>query len=114
MSEQVFLAYWSTEGFECILDITEYRHQDLLVALDAPGAKEKTRELNSILNSMSLRARVNPQRSYECYVITAAEGIEQADLEQLARETPQAAADLFRAKGVKVFSHRSKNRNVIE
>lgn len=115
MSEQVFLAYWSNEGFESIQDITEYKHAELLTALDAPGAQEKVKELNSMINSMELRARMNPQRNYECYVVTAAESVSLEDLKTLAfNDSPQAAANLFRDSGAKIFSFRETAQRVIE
>lgn len=114
MNENVFLAYWSSEGFESIIDITEYKHAEIMAALDAPGAKEKTKELNQMLSGMEMRARMNPQRDYECYVVSAKPEITHDDLWDMATTSPQAAVDIFRSSGVKVFSYKQSNKRVIE
>jgi hypothetical protein len=96
----VFLGYWSNEGFESIQDITKHRYADVVAALSDTAASN---ELNQMISSMQMRARFNPQRAYECYAIEASEGIELQDLQAMAKESPQALVNLFREKGVKIF-----------
>jgi hypothetical protein len=61
---------------------------------------------------MTMRARFNTERNYEVYAMECAEGITQEDLLDFWDNSPQAAADLTREKGVCVFSNRNKSRPI--
>ena len=64
---------------------------------------------------MTLRARANTQRHYEIYGIQTVEDIDKSTLERLFEDDPQAAAELIRERGTKLYSDRiAKRTQVIE
>ena len=64
---------------------------------------------------MTLRARANTQRHYEIYSIQTVEDIDKSTLERLFEDDPQAAAELIRDRGTKLYSDRiAKRTQVIE
>jgi len=64
---------------------------------------------------MTLRARANTQRHYEIYSIQTVDDIDRSTLERLFEDDPQAAAELIRDRGTKLYSDRiAKRTQVIE
>jgi hypothetical protein len=61
---------------------------------------------------MTMRARFNAERSYEIYAMDCDESITEEDLFDFWDNSPQAAADLTREKGVRLFSNRNKSRPI--
>ena len=116
-----YIVSWCSEGLEGIVPVTEIEEQykdaeknyawRLLESAD-PGSVQKERtasdELNSIVQMMILRARFNPQRNYEIYMLRAVAGITEEDLREMFEQTPQAAADLIRERGTKLYSDRAQ------
>ena len=60
-----------------------------------------------------LRARFNPQRNYEIYIITATPGIDQTDIVEMFEADPQGAADTIRRIGTCVWGERETRERVI-
>jgi len=106
MSVKYVLASWDCEGFEYVQDVTEYYHAATMNALGCKRAKDLTAEFNAMIDVMSLRARFNPQRNPECYVVSIDDTISVEVLQDLTRDDPQAAANLFR-RGCTIFSYRA-------
>lgn len=65
------------------------------------------------LNHWALRARFNPQRNYEIYIITAVPGIDTDDIREMFEANPQTAAETIRRIGHQFLSHRETNERVI-
>lgn len=61
-----------------------------------------------------LRARFNPQRNYEIYIITATPGIDSDDIVAMFEADPQSAADTIRRIGQCVWSERQTRERVIQ
>jgi hypothetical protein len=61
---------------------------------------------------MLLRARVNGQRHYELYAIDCQDAISKEDIAQMFEDDPQAAADLFRSRGHRLYSDRAEKNRV--
>lgn len=112
MTTNAYLIYWCSEGLESVVPITEYEPIDMENTFRILNNQETIRNpMNGIIQMMMLRARVNGQRHYELYAIDCVESITKEDLEQMFEDDPEAAADLIRSRGVKVFSDRAvKNR----
>lgn len=110
MTVNAYLFMWCNRGIEAIVPITEYEDQAKLdmwnILKEEPTGKDP---LGDILGAMTMRARFNPDRSYELYAMDCDESITEKDLWGWWDNTPQAAADLTREKGVCIFSHRSRN-----
>jgi hypothetical protein len=66
------------------------------------------------VNHWMLRARFNPQRNYEIYIITAQPGITQEDIVDMFEADPQAAAETIRRIGQKLWSERETRERVIQ
>lgn len=111
MSERKFIAYWDSLGFEVLCDITSYERQRLLA--DIKNDKNKPKPPVN-LNAMLLRARYNPQRDPEIWIFTAAEGIDEEYLQQVALDNPEIMADLIRSHGECLFPTVKKAERVIQ
>ena len=68
MTVNAFIFSWDENGVESIVPITQYENWDagntFRLLVDQPVARNP---LNSIMNTMLIRARVNSQRHYEIY-----------------------------------------------
>ena len=115
MTTHAYLVYWCEEGLESVVPITEYEQWDRDNTFRVLNNQETVRNpLNQMIQNMMLRARVNSQRHYELYAIDCDHSIQKADIEQMFEDDPQAAADLFRSRGHRLYSDRAeKNRVVI-
>ena len=120
-----FIISWDMTGLEAVVDVTqdlaagELRDQEVLFDIlkepEANHGNEPWRRINSIIQSMTLRARANTQRHYEIYGIQTVEDIDKSTLERLFEDDPQAAAELIRDRGTKLYSDRiAKRTQVIE
>lgn len=67
---------------------------------------EHVSKLNKMIHMMQLRARFNPQRNYEIYMLNTTDGVSKQDLEQWFTDSPQAAVDRVREIGTQLLSHR--------
>ena len=109
MTTNAYLVYWCSEGLESVVPITEYEPIDMENTFRILNNQEPVRNpMNGIIQMMMLRGRMNGQRHYELYAIDCVDGITKEDIEDMFDNDPQAAADLIRGKGVKVFSDRSR------
>jgi hypothetical protein len=112
MTTNAYLVYWCEEGLESVVPITEYEQWDSENTFRVLNNQETIRNpLNQMIQNMMLRARFNEQRHYELYAIDCDNGINKTDIEQMFEDNPQAAADLFRSRGHRLYSDRAaKNR----
>jgi hypothetical protein len=94
---KLYLAYFDTLGFECVLDLTSHDKKAMWASLS-----NKTIPNEIPLHQMILRAKFNPQRSPEIWTFQS-----ELDLEDIlcyTRDMPQSMADLIRENGTKVFT----------
>jgi len=111
-----YLIYWSSEGLESVTPIGQYEQVDVDNTLRILQDQDPIRNpVNTIIQTMILRARFNSHRHYELYAITAVDGIMGPDIEDMFNVDPNAAAKLIRNIGIKLYSDRAvKSRVVIE
>ena len=102
---KLYLAYFDTLGFECVLDLTSHDKKAMWASLgDKP--------IPSIpLHQMIMRAKFNPQRFPEIWTFQSKLDLE--DILCYTKDMPQAMADLIRENGTKVFTT-PKEKTVIE
>jgi hypothetical protein len=62
------------------------------------------REINQLINTLLLRARMNPQRSYEIYSICTDPSFTEQTLIDLFKDDPASTAELIRSRGIKIYS----------
>jgi hypothetical protein len=111
-----FLLSWDCYGLEACVDITEdvgrgndFEKESLFQRIANPEEEphnEHVMKLNKMIHMMQLRARFNPQRNYEIYMLNAKKGVSKADIEQWFQDSPQAAVDRVREIGIRLLSHR--------
>lgn len=114
MTTNAFIFSWDCEGIEAIIPITKYEKWDqenLMRMLKNENTQRNP--LNSIIQTLTLRARYNPQRHYEIYAVDCAEELDEAFWRTQWEENPQFTADLIREKGHKIFSDRRQTKPVI-
>jgi cytidylate kinase len=113
MTTNAYLVYWCEEGLESVTPITKYEHIDMENTFRVLNDQEPVRNpVNTIVQNMILRAQFNSQRHYELYAIDCDSNITKQDLEIMFNDTPQAAADLIRDRGHRLYSNRVERNRV--
>lgn len=113
MTTNAYLFMWSCRGIEAIVPITKYEDQSKLDMWNIlKGEPTGKNPLDDLLSAITIRARFNTERSYEIYAMDCDESITEHNLWDWWDNSPQAAADLTRERGVCVFSDRNKNRKI--
>lgn len=105
--EGIFAIMWDCYGLEAVARVPNPADRTFALLKG-----EKPPELPAI-NHWALRARFNPQRNYEIYIITAVSGIDEDDIKQMFENNPQVAADTIRRIGQKFWSSRETAERVI-
>lgn len=98
-------AYWSNEGFEAIVNISELEADLMESAIT--GEPFRGRHPNQILNLAMLRARFNPHRCYEIYGFETTCDLD--TLRAMSQDDPQTLVDLIREVGHCFHSSRRSN-----
>jgi hypothetical protein len=91
----VYLAYFDTLGFECVIDLSSYEKKAMWDTLKGVPIERLP------VGTMILRAKANPQRFPEIWTFQS-----ELDLEEIlcyTKDMPQAMADTIREHGTKVF-----------
>jgi hypothetical protein len=114
MTKNAYIFSWDQEGIEAIVPITEYEHHDKQNLIRMLSEKPVERNpLNRIVQMLLLRARFNPQRSYEIYAVDCVEDMDEKFWRQQWEEYPQETAELIRERGHKLYSDRKTKKAVI-
>ncbi len=108
--ERKFVIMWCNEGLEGIVDITQLERAQLMQTLQG---KDRTNNDFMFLHHMTMRARMNPQRHYEIFLITAQEGITSSDIKQMFENSPQTSAETIRKIGTELYSDRATKKPLI-
>ena len=116
MTTNAYLVYWSSEGLESVTPVGHYEQIDVENTFRILNNEDPIRNpVNTLVQTMILRARYNSHRHYELYAITAMDGITGPDIEGMFEAAPNEAAKTIRNIGVKLYSDRAvKKRVVIE
>ena len=115
LDEKYFIVLWDIHGVEHCEDITKYHPDEwaktqLFKAIKTNEVEEH--QLNRLVTHLSLRARFNNQRFYECYVFTSCNSMELEDIKEWFNSDPQAFADWVRENHrLKIFDHRTPDHN---
>jgi hypothetical protein len=108
-----FIFSWDQLGIDGIVPISQYEHIDrdntMRLLREQPTVRSP---LNSIIQSLLLRARFNPQRHYEIYAIDCAEEMDEAFWREQWEQYPQATAELIRERGHKIYSDRANTKEI--
>lgn len=103
-----FAIMWDCYGLESVARVPDPADRTfaLLKGVEPPAMPN--------INMWELRARFNPQRNYEIYLITATPGINEDDIRRMFEADPQGSADTIRRIGHKFVSHRETKERVIQ
>ena len=93
---------WDCNGLECVADFTEYSQAQVWAGLKGEAGPR----MFPNIEHLKLRARMNSQRNYEIYAITAVDGITEQDIRDMFKANPQGAADTIRRLGQVLYSDR--------
>jgi hypothetical protein len=91
-----YICYFDSLGFEWIFNVTDYEKKKVMAYLKG----EKKVDL-PVPRHAILRARANPQRFPEIWAFES--DIDQAELENIAKESPQVLVDAIRQCGQSIF-----------
>ncbi len=102
-----FAIMWDCHGLEAVARCPDPADRTfaLLKGVEPPSMPN--------INMWELRARFNPQRNYEIYIITATPGISEDDIRRMFEADPQGSADTIRRIGQKFVSYRETAERVI-
>lgn len=103
-SSTIWLAFWCNEGLERLVNVSKFiaRSKNELVEKIKSGEGpiiSSEQELTSIISSMTLRGRFNPQRHYELYTFNSNDGMDENTIREWFDSAPQLAVDWIRANG---------------
>lgn len=105
----LFIVVWDMTGLEAVIDANELQSEDVMRRL----RDEKGSSLGQTLFAITMRARANTHRHYEIYSIHTSPEITRLDMADLFHQNPQAAADLIRARGQKIYSDRANKQTQV-
>ncbi len=103
----MFAVMWDCHGLEAVARVPHESDHTFAVLANQP------RPTVPNIHHWELRARFNPQRNYEIYLITATPGIGEDDIREMFENNPQVAADTIRRIGHKFVSYRETAERVI-
>jgi hypothetical protein len=103
----MFAIMWDCYGLEAVAKVPHESDHTFAVLSNQP------RPTMPNINMWELRARFNPQRNYEIYLITATPGIDEDDIRKMFEADPQGSAETIRRIGHKFVSYRETNERVI-
>jgi hypothetical protein len=113
MTTNAYLVYWCEEGLESVIPITQYEHWDSENTFRILNNEQTIRNpLNNIVQNMILRSKFNEQRHYELYAVDCDTSVSKEDIAQMFELDPQAAAELFRSRGHRLYSARAEKNRV--
>ena len=114
MTNNAFIFSWDCEGIESIVPISQYEHIDrdntMRLLREQPIIRSP---LNSIIQSLMLRARFNPQRNYEIYAVDCSKDMDQKFWQEQWEKYPQETAELIRERGHQLYSDRRTKKATI-
>lgn len=105
-----FLIMWCNEGLEYVADITADEQRVMWEKLQG---RTSPRHAYANPQHLILRARYNPQRHYEIYLMNAVAGITEDDIRDMFESDPQSAADTVRKLGTIIHSDRAEKSKVV-
>jgi len=109
MSKTVLLS-WDMYGLESCIDLDLLETENVFNILKSESLDSnsgiRSHLAAQLISSIMLRARYNPQRHYEIYIVQVDDSIDIDDLKSMFDKDPQGSSDLIRQRGQKLYSDR--------
>lgn len=113
-TKNAYIFSWDMYGIESIVPITQYETIDRDNTMRRlKGEKPIRNPVNSIIQSLILRARFNTQRHYEIYAIDCDPSMGLEFWQEQWESNPQGTADLIRSRGHRLYSDRAPDPSEI-
>ena len=109
MSTSTFVVVWDNTGLEYVGNVTEDEQRRVWGKLNGKPVSSQLPNANTLV----IRARANPQRHYEIYLVNVTDGITTDDIRDMFEASPQTAADTIRRLGHCYYSDRATRQPVI-
>lgn len=111
VTTNAFIFSWDCEGIEAIIPITQYEKwdQENLMRM-LKNENKKSNPLDTIIRTLIMRARSNPQRHYEIYAVDCDSSLDEEFWREQWNNVPQDTADIIREKGHKLYSDRRQQQ----
>ena len=103
-----YLVMWCNTGLEFIYDLADWERRKVWSALQGAEVTDNPPDLRVLI----IRARANPQRHYELYIIETTDG-DIDTMRECFEHSPQTIVDLIRERGTKVYSDRECEKAMI-
>ena len=103
----MFAIMWDCNGLEAVAKVPDPADTTFALLANQP------RPTLPNINMWELRARYNPQRNYEIYIITATPGIGEDEIRGMFEADPQGSAETIRRIGHKFYSNRETTKRLI-
>lgn len=110
----LYLVSWDMYGLESLVSLREIIDEideidkrllfDRIASPNEQHTNNAASKLNSTVNLLMMRARLNSHRHYEIYTIETSESITECDLRRHFKDNPQGTAELIRERGNKLYS----------
>ena len=98
---------WDCHGLEAVQKVPDPADTTFAILANKPLPQLPN------LNHWELRARYNPQRHYEIYIVATTDGITADDIRNMFEASPQTAADTIRRLGTVFYSDRATKKAAI-
>jgi hypothetical protein len=102
-----FAIMWDCHGLEAVQKVPDPADRTFAILANKPLPQLPN------LNHWELRARYNPQRHYEIYIVATTDGITADDIRDMFEASPQTAADTIRRLGTVFYSDRVQEDRVV-
>jgi hypothetical protein len=109
MSDTIALM-WDCNGLEAAVNVDDIERKRTWAMLKGEDANKIQASPNLMM--WRLRAKANPQRHYEIYVISVDEGVTVDDIVESFEQAPQQMADTVRRIGHKFYSDRAREEEI--
>jgi hypothetical protein len=114
MTANAFIFSWDCNGIEAIIPITIYEkwEQENLMRM-LKNENTQRNPLDTIIQTLLMRARVNSQRHYEIYAVNCDQSLDEKFWREQWNSCPQETADLIRERGHQLYSDRRQQQYTI-
>ena len=109
MSTSTFVVVWDNTGLEYVGNVTEDEKNRTWGKLSGNPVASQLPNASTLV----IRARANPQRHYEIYLVNVTDGITTDDIRDMFEASPQTAADTIRRLGQCYYSGRADTSKIL-